>query len=905
MDFEHNDENTQDNPQIDVGTGLVDAHFGITDLLSPNVVSVDSGSSISSPSPPQDWQAPVWMENTTTAPTTGVDPSLFTNLANSGLFDLTSGGLTDFSEVNSIGNLGNLGVGMSMHMYNSGFPIMLSPAEAQAFQSLAPQTMMPLVNTGGSIALGSEDIAAAVKRLTGITNAQIAGAPSTFTANTHEQYGIPPVFSDNSYSSASSDRSSVPPQAVDSVEVVQAGTPSDGGSMEMAPITPVTGRPKTAHTTIERRYRTNLNTCIVGLRNAIPAVRYLDKSYKHPSGIPDTVDDNGCVDGVKVARKISKATIMSKAREYINVLKKRETRLQDEVNGLKSLISSLVGGQILLQEWERQWSARQAAEAADDEMDSGDMGSDDGEEEDSAEERPRKKAKISPIVAEPPPLPKAKKAQRPVAPAAPSGGVTIVNVEAPPKKRGRPSKAVVAARQAAAAGSATPTAPSSMQVSLNRPTMSAPPPITAAQTQYSFVSVLPQQPKKPAVFFAGFVFLSFFKPTHRHAVLFNEETNNHSHLGRVLNTDGDQAATVRLVQSGWHSHPITHFLHTAVLVLLFIGLVITLVPQKIRYKVWRYFGSFFEIATHEETIVDEEETSDEESLALAARAEKELKAPSSTNKSKLNVFNNLYTMLSSSSTCEELGLLALLRYPSKPAQAQDLWMQALTAAREHDPLRNAFAMSLEKGLEVIQQAAASRDTRPSLAIIASKVVEAHIERVFKDAFIDEVVAICEQRPSSVDILSTKQTRDKLFKQAAQLGGAISALQDVWDAALAGRVFGINDEEGQTPVHEILQVISLMRRVFPTTSRSCASGLPSPPPSPLSQDEYVKLERLLRVNLDSKVFHSYTRPSSLENEEVAVDKERSEEVRRARDMLVSRLSHAARVRRMAALDEDET
>ncbi|KAG8785077.1 hypothetical protein FRC20_000771 [Serendipita sp. 405] len=258
-------------------------------------------------------------------------------------------------------------------------------------------------------------------------------------------------------------------------------------------------------------------------------------------------------------------------------------------------------------------------------------------------------------------------------------------------------------------------------------------------------------------------------------------------------------------------------------------------------------------------------------------------------------------MMSNSSTCEELGLLALLRFPSKPAQAQDLWMQALTAAREQDPLRNAFEMPLEKASEVVQQAASSRDARSSLAIVASKAVEAHIEREFKDAFIDEVSAICEHRPSSIDILSAKQTREKLFKQAAQLGGAISELQEEWDAALSGRVSGISDEDCQTSPQAILQIISLMRRVFPTTSRSCPSGLPSPPPSPLSQDEQVKLERILRVGLDSKVFHGYTRPNT-DNGETPSDKERSEDVRRARDQLVSKLSHAARVRRMVALDE---
>jgi hypothetical protein len=102
------------------------------------------------------------------------------------------------------------------------------------------------------------------------------------------------------------------------MEPTQPVSPSDERSVDDSIVSPTTtSRPKTAHTTIERRYRTNLNTCIVGLRNSIPAVRYLDKNYQPPSGIPDSLDEHGCIDGVKAARKISKATIMSKAREYI------------------------------------------------------------------------------------------------------------------------------------------------------------------------------------------------------------------------------------------------------------------------------------------------------------------------------------------------------------------------------------------------------------------------------------------------------------------------------------------------------------------------------------------------------------------------------------------------------------
>ena len=95
-----------------------------------------------------------------------------------------------------------------------------------------------------------------------------------------------------------------------------SGAPSSQPSPGPQQVGP-SGRPKTAHTTIERRYRTNLNTCIIGLRNAIPAVRFLDKAFKPPSDISDVIDENGCIDGVKCARKISKATILSKAREYI------------------------------------------------------------------------------------------------------------------------------------------------------------------------------------------------------------------------------------------------------------------------------------------------------------------------------------------------------------------------------------------------------------------------------------------------------------------------------------------------------------------------------------------------------------------------------------------------------------
>jgi Helix-loop-helix DNA-binding domain len=96
----------------------------------------------------------------------------------------------------------------------------------------------------------------------------------------------------------------------------------------------VIGRPKTSHTTIERRYRTNLNARIQSLKDAVPALRVLEnkerakKGQDSPEGAEsderqekpacnDVVDERGFVDGVKVARKISKANVLGKAAEYI------------------------------------------------------------------------------------------------------------------------------------------------------------------------------------------------------------------------------------------------------------------------------------------------------------------------------------------------------------------------------------------------------------------------------------------------------------------------------------------------------------------------------------------------------------------------------------------------------------
>lgn len=80
----------------------------------------------------------------------------------------------------------------------------------------------------------------------------------------------------------------------------------------------VLARPKTSHTTIERRYRTNLNARITSLKQSVPALRVLEARLSGKDSTPtDIVDDRGVVDGVKVGRKMSKANVLGKATEYI------------------------------------------------------------------------------------------------------------------------------------------------------------------------------------------------------------------------------------------------------------------------------------------------------------------------------------------------------------------------------------------------------------------------------------------------------------------------------------------------------------------------------------------------------------------------------------------------------------
>lgn len=87
---------------------------------------------------------------------------------------------------------------------------------------------------------------------------------------------------------------------------------------------------KRAHNVIEKRYRANLNDKIAELRDSVPSLRATSKSTN------GSIVDDEDADGVTPASKLNKASILSKATDYIRHLEIRNKRLEDENTGLKN-----------------------------------------------------------------------------------------------------------------------------------------------------------------------------------------------------------------------------------------------------------------------------------------------------------------------------------------------------------------------------------------------------------------------------------------------------------------------------------------------------------------------------------------------------------------------------------------
>lgn len=120
-----------------------------------------------------------------------------------------------------------------------------------------------------------------------------------------------------------------------------SGTISSRSSPSPPPATRRQGSPpkKTAHNMIEKRYRTNLNDKIAALRDSVPALRVMVHRLERQGS--EEGDDEICdedLGGLAPAHKLNKATILSKATEYIAHLEKKNKSLARENNQLRNRV---------------------------------------------------------------------------------------------------------------------------------------------------------------------------------------------------------------------------------------------------------------------------------------------------------------------------------------------------------------------------------------------------------------------------------------------------------------------------------------------------------------------------------------------------------------------------------------
>ncbi|RYO85630.1 hypothetical protein DL766_004630 [Monosporascus sp. MC13-8B] len=115
---------------------------------------------------------------------------------------------------------------------------------------------------------------------------------------------------------------------------------NSAGSMEKPREKPKSSD-RAAHNDIERKYRTNLKDRIAELRDAIPSLR----------AIPEDGDDMA---STRVAPKVSKGTVLSKATEYIHQLERRNRSMaqkNEELARRLQAFEQLVGATAAGQTW--------------------------------------------------------------------------------------------------------------------------------------------------------------------------------------------------------------------------------------------------------------------------------------------------------------------------------------------------------------------------------------------------------------------------------------------------------------------------------------------------------------------------------------------------------------------------
>ncbi|KAH6905342.1 hypothetical protein BKA70DRAFT_1402659 [Coprinopsis sp. MPI-PUGE-AT-0042] len=687
----------------------------------------------------------------------------------------------------------------------------------------------------------------------------------------------------------------------------------------MPPLTGISGRPKTSHTTIERRYRTNLNARIQSLRMAVPALRVLedrdggngkkikknlkDGVYLKGAGIGidtedgttvDVIDERGFVDGVKVARKCSKANVLGKAVEYIRVLKKRETRLKAEQNGLKALISGLVGGPALLKDWEQRWRENFGGEERDEvegEEEDDDSDDEDGEEDEEAVGKKRKRAKTTA------PAPKKPAAERKPA-AAPSGLAELApGAPAPEKrKRGRPRKVV----------------PPPMPVATLAPHVSHQQAAAMAQQQHQphpdqMMHAPDHRQQAPQYMMAVFALFSFFNSPL--TARYTSQGGAHQHSGMVLTPPLALAPEIvsqlvpppaesssRFLDISWAWKDYLQFIHLAVSVLVLGSFL------------WSWLG--FTLRKRKE--VKEVVTTPTALTPIDAKTnwssvcDDAVLQGKSSSLSSLSLARACLTLSSKTASVSQLTSASLLFNNASGAlgfagrlKAQSLWNAAKTQSELVQTPRStktpvkAFeklvmeSFQLDDATKALAEASPKDKTNGESALTPIEVLGATIvkQRVKQHlgALFVEVVSLSQDEIVEQDKDESKNLEAEIGRTidaAKELGGSIEelgcTLERVWKSSSATllddlHLSDVADESSEGGVdgeiRALLTALVLYKRMFSGSNTPTVSSLLiSPPPSPTGARVSKEGQALLslRKALGSRVFEDGDREGSMED-----------------------------------------
>ncbi|GAA6011060.1 hypothetical protein JCM11491_005923 [Sporobolomyces phaffii] len=159
------------------------------------------------------------------------------------------------------------------------------------------------------------------------------------------------------------------------------------------------------HNAVEQKYRNSINNALATLRDTIPALRHLKplasmpvskrkaSQFTLPSNVGTSVP-SGLVDGVQAAKTLSKGVILNKAIEYIDYLRFSRESQNEDLETLKEMVRTMVGGgEQLVAEFEQKQQERDSERTKEREMEREDGDGDDddegeGEGDEEEDERP-------------------------------------------------------------------------------------------------------------------------------------------------------------------------------------------------------------------------------------------------------------------------------------------------------------------------------------------------------------------------------------------------------------------------------------------------------------------------------------------------------------------------------------